>query len=201
MGRWTALLYPEGAYLNGTHGKTITDMDYSKEDIEYPVAGGGIYSTTSDYTKLLQELLKLFRTPEERYPNGALLSRKSVQSLFQGSLPESAKEALTNVMNMRPPQPEDLVAPGTWDWSTGLAVWSPADGRRLGRDDDAEEGGWGRRSGAAGWFGAAGTMYFIDPQSNLTVRFLLNSLFTYAYPRFHLSLSVRPRCCLPITLR
>jgi CubicO group peptidase (beta-lactamase class C family) len=72
-------------------------------------------------------------------------------------------------MNMRPPQEGDNAAPGDWNWSTGMVVWTPKDGHRLGRDDKAAEGGWGRRSGSCGWFGAAGTMYFIDPQSNLTV--------------------------------
>ncbi|GHJ84257.1 hypothetical protein NliqN6_0659 [Naganishia liquefaciens] len=140
----------------------------SREEIEYPVAGGGIYSTSTDYTKLLQELLKLFRTSPNAYPKGALLSRESVQSLFQGSLPESAKGLLAHVMNMRPPQPGDAAATGEWDWSTGMVVWTPADGRRLGKDTAAKEGGWGRRASSVGWFGAAGTMYFIDPESNLT---------------------------------
>lgn len=140
-----------------------------REDVEYPVAGGGIYSTTSDYTNLLQELLRLFHTPEDAYPEAALLSRQSVHSLFEGSLPESAKGALTHVMNMRPPQPNDVAAEGEWDWSTAMVVWKPTDGRRLGKDAAVKEGGWGRGAGSVGWFGAAGTMYFIDPQSNLTV--------------------------------
>ncbi|KAJ9107041.1 hypothetical protein QFC19_002910 [Naganishia cerealis] len=140
----------------------------SMADIEYPVAGGGLYSTTSDYTKLLQALLRLLRTSELAYPQGALLSRESVNSLFQKTLPETAKSALADVMNMRPPQPDDFAASGEWDWSTGMAVWCPKDGRRLGKDENADEGGWGRRAGSAGWFGAAGTMYFVDPNSNLT---------------------------------
>jgi CubicO group peptidase (beta-lactamase class C family) len=156
----------------GSDSCDVTAYDsqlFRREDIEYPVAGGGIYSTSSDYTKLLQELLRLFRTPEDAYPKAALLSRQSVQSLFKGSLPESAKGALAHVMNMRPPQPDDVAAVGEWDWSTAMVVWNPADGRRLGTDAAAEEGGWGRRKGSVGWFGAAGTMYFIDPESNLTV--------------------------------
>lgn len=135
------------------------------------MAGGGIYSTTTDYTKLLQELLRLFRIPEDQYSKNPLLTRRSVRSLFEGTLPESAKESVANIMNMRPPQAGDSAASGEWDWSTGMVVWSPKDGRRLGKDDQAEEGGWGRRTGSCGWFGAAGTMYFIDPQSNLTVSF------------------------------
>ncbi|KAJ9120740.1 hypothetical protein QFC22_002671 [Naganishia vaughanmartiniae] len=140
----------------------------SVSEIEYPVAGGGLYSTTSDYTKLLQTLLRLVRTTEQAYPTTALLSQQSVNSLFERTLPETALPALTHVMNMRPPQPNDLAASGEWDWSTGMVVWCPKEGRRLGNDENSAEGGWGRRAGSAGWFGAAGTMYFIDPTSNLT---------------------------------
>ncbi|KAI5453995.1 hypothetical protein NCC49_004988 [Naganishia albida] len=140
----------------------------SREEIEYPVAGGGVYSTTTDYTKLLQELLRLFSIPQDQYLQNALLSSESVRSLYEGTLPETATENLAHVMNMRPPQVGDIAASGEWDWSTGMVVWSPKDGHRLGKDDEAVEGGWGRRSGSCGWFGAAGTMYFIDPQTNIT---------------------------------
>ncbi|KAJ9114884.1 hypothetical protein QFC20_001256 [Naganishia adeliensis] len=186
LGMHNTTFYPFGSgfedrlmplrFLNGKSGQwevLVGQMEgltlpRSRVDIEYPVAGGGIYSTTTDYTKLLQELLRLFRIPEDQYPKNPLLTRRSVRSLFEGTLPESAKESVANVMNMRPPQEGDSAASGEWDWSTGMVVWSPKDGRRLGKDDQAEEGGWGRRTGSCGWFGAAGTMYFIDPQSNLT---------------------------------
>lgn len=125
-------------------------------------------------------MLRLVRTTEQAYPKDALLSRQSVNSLFERTLPETALPALAHVMNMRPPQPNDFAASGEWDWSTGMVVWCPGDGRRLGKDENAVEGGWGRRAGSAGWFGAAGTMYFIDPKSNLTVSTLGSEVSTLA---------------------
>lgn len=56
---------------------------------------------------------------------------------------------------------DDALHPGEADWSTGMAVYQPKDGRR--------RGGWGRRKGSVGWGGAAGTDYWIDPESHIAV--------------------------------
>lgn len=55
--------------------------------------------------------------------------------------------------------------PGEVDWTTGMALYKPKDGCR--------RGGWGRHAGSVGWGGAAGTDYWMDPESGIAVRLLI----------------------------
>lgn len=131
------------------------------EDIEYPVAGGGIYSTSRDYIKLLSHLLSHYASltgGAAKRPEPTLLSDASVRSLFERSLPDAAlpamAKALSNFMAM------DGLQTGEGDWSTGMALYLPSDGRRAPN---------GRHAGSAGWGGAAGTTYWVDPVAGVAV--------------------------------
>ena len=50
---------------------------------------------------------------------------------------------------------------GEVDWTTAVALYKPFDGQR--------REGWGRLPGSVGWGGAAGTEYWIDPESGIAV--------------------------------
>jgi CubicO group peptidase (beta-lactamase class C family) len=90
------------------------------------------------------------------------LSDKSVASLFAGSLPEAALGDMAEVLNMvRGFEGKEKLQKGEADWTTGMALYAPKDGRR--------REGWGRRAGSVGWGGAAGTEYWIDPVSGVAV--------------------------------
>lgn len=95
-------------------------------------------------------------------PEHKLLSDKSVASLFAGSLPEAALGDMAEVLNMvRGFEGKEKLQKGEADWTTGMALYAPKDGRR--------REGWGRRAGSVGWGGAAGTEYWIDPVSGVAV--------------------------------
>ncbi len=126
-----------------------------REHIEYPVAGGGIYSKTSDYVLLLQYLLSHkahLDDPSSPEAKVKILSDASVRSLFEPTLPTSAQESLIKMYNPYldiQPSEGGLLQPGDANWSTAMAIYKPQDGRR--------RSGWGRLSGSVGWGGAAGT--------------------------------------------
>jgi CubicO group peptidase (beta-lactamase class C family) len=136
-----------------------------REEIEYPAGGGGIYSKTSDYALLLQYLLRHYLSlsdPSIPTPGTKLLSDTSVTTLFRGSLPEAALPDIAEVQNLvRGFEGPNKLQPGEADWTTGMALYGPKDGRR--------REGWGRRAGSVGWGGAAGTEYWIDPASGIAV--------------------------------
>ncbi|GFZ50619.1 hypothetical protein JCM24511_08377 [Saitozyma sp. JCM 24511] len=141
----------------------LLTLPRSREEIEYPAGGGGIYSKTSDYALLLQHLLRHYLSLSDSSvpaPEHKLLSDKSVASLFAGSLPEAALGDMAEVLNMvRGFEGKEKLQKGEADWTTGMALYAPKDGRR--------REGWGRRAGSVGWGGAAGTEYWIDPVSGV----------------------------------
>lgn len=141
----------------------------SREEIEYPAGGGGIYSTTTDYSKLLTHLLKCYQiatqtSASSEYPSDAILSPSSVISLFTPTLPtEKAMEDIAASLNSRPmydpPAPEHVLQPGEYDWSTGMGMFITRPEAKDG-GEGRRRGGVGRRSGSVGWSGAAGTEYW-----------------------------------------
>ncbi|KAK8843525.1 hypothetical protein IAR55_007185 [Kwoniella newhampshirensis] len=125
-----------------------------KMDIEYPVGGGGIYSTCSDYIKLLRHILTIYVSPD-RLETPKILSDELVRTLFLPTLPPSAREGLTAMVG----EMFDAKEVGELDWSTGLCLYLK-EGRR---------GGWGRHKGSGGWLGAGGTEYWMDPEAKIAV--------------------------------
>ncbi len=125
------------------------------------MAGGGIYSTSADYVKVLQHLLqhRLSLSGRASRPKTTLLSDTSLNSLFSGTLPEAGLPAITKMFEFQ--LGPETFAPGEADWSTGMSVYAPKDGRR--------RGGYGRLAGSVGWGGAAGTQYWIDEKSGIAV--------------------------------
>ena len=110
-----------------------------------------MFSTVADYSKLLRHLLKNYQTPSA----SAILSPESVTSLFKPTLPLGARIGLNNMVG----EWYDANEVGDLDWSTGMCLYLKKEPR----------GGWGRRTGSAGWAGAGGTEYFIDPATGITV--------------------------------
>ncbi|WOO76783.1 Acyltransferase LovD [Vanrija pseudolonga] len=178
LGMSNTTFYPFGEELKdrlvplrfgGEHGyEVLTDqmplltLPRKTEDIEYPVAGGGIYSTSRDYIKLLSHLLSHYAslTGGAKRPESPLLSDASVWSLFSRSLPEAALPAMATALSHF--MGVDGLAAGEADWSTGMSLYLPADGRRAPN---------GRHAGSAGWGGAAGTTYWIDPVAGVAAVF------------------------------
>ncbi|KAL1413097.1 hypothetical protein Q8F55_000846 [Vanrija albida] len=140
----------------------LLTLPRSTDAIEYPVAGGGIYSTSADYIKLLSHLLAHYASLSGAgaRPAAPLLSDSSVRSLFSRSLPPPALPAMATAlgrfMNI------EALAPGEADWSTGMALYLPSDGGPAPA---------GRSAGSAGWGGAAGTTYWVDPARGVAAVF------------------------------
>lgn len=140
----------------------LLKLPRENKEIEYPAGGGGIYSTAEDYCKFLQHCLQLhlaLSLPESEWPKDALLSRKSAATLFSRSLPESALPSLAAMLSMTA-RPKDI-NPGEADWSSAFQLYLPEDGRRW--------DGYGRKAGSGGWAGAAGSWYWVDPESRVCV--------------------------------
>ncbi|KAL8278003.1 hypothetical protein RQP46_009635 [Phenoliferia psychrophenolica] len=128
-------------------------------DIEYAVGGGGIYSTAADYSRLLRHLLQNYLVPGSP---SALLKPATLVSLFKPSLPLGAQIGLTDMVG----EWYNATEVGDLDWSTGMCLYLK----------DGPRGGFGRRTGSAGWAGAGGTEYFIDPATGITMVFTTNIL-------------------------
>ncbi|KLT44536.1 beta-lactamase/transpeptidase-like protein, partial [Cutaneotrichosporon oleaginosum] len=141
----------------------LLTLPRKREDIEYPVAGGGIYSTSADYIRVLQHLLqhRLSLAGRAPRPKTTLLSDTSLSSLFTGTLPDAALSGIAKMFDFQLGGEEFV--PGEASWSTGMGVYAPKDGRR--------RGGYGRLSGSVGWGGAAGTQYWIDETSGIAAVF------------------------------
>ncbi|ORY30592.1 beta-lactamase/transpeptidase-like protein [Naematelia encephala] len=148
----------------------LLTLPRTREAIEYPAGGGGIYSKTSDYVLLLRHLLTHYLSlrPDSHVPapTSPILSSSSVMSLFTPTLPASAYQSLLDMYNPY----LSLDAPGQIpleigeaDWSTAMAIYQPRDRR--------PRGGFGRKAGSVGWGGAAGTEYFMDPETEIACVF------------------------------
>jgi CubicO group peptidase (beta-lactamase class C family) len=149
-----------------TSGETVSTERYRKEDIEYCVGGGGIYSNTGNYIKLLHHLLvqRLFLLGQvsTRSPV-TILSDESTNSLFQPSLTDSALHGMAAMLNrwFMQTEQEGLLEAGDANWGTAVAIYTPRDRR--------PRGGFGRRPNTIGWGGAAGTEFWIDPAAGIAV--------------------------------
>ncbi|KAI9634759.1 beta-lactamase/transpeptidase-like protein [Dioszegia hungarica] len=137
----------------------------TREEIEYPAGGGGVYSTTENYARLLQHLMAHYLSLSDSSvprPASPLLSDASVASLFKGTLAESAYQPMADILNrIRGFTGADTLEAGEADWTTGMAIFQPK-GR-------ARRGDFGRHAGSVGWGGAAGTEYWIDPSAQISV--------------------------------
>lgn len=128
-------------------------------DIEHPAAGGGIYCTPRAYSQILQTLLLPPPTPTS--PAHPLsLSATSLNSLFTGTLPDSARPGLALMAPLVRPGLPPHSSP---NWSTGLCIFPD---RKV---DAAEDGGkeWGSLEGMAGWGGAGNTTFGVDRKAGV----------------------------------
>ena len=134
----------------------------SREEIEYPAGGGGVYSRTCDYVLLLQHLLRHYLSLQYSSsvspPANPILSKTSVKSLFTGTLSDQAKPAMEKMLAR---YLDAEVGTGEADWTTAMSLFVPTPANKT-RE-------WGRKSGSVGWGGAAGTAYWIDPKTQIAV--------------------------------
>ncbi|BEJ13888.1 hypothetical protein CspHIS471_0310620 [Cutaneotrichosporon sp. HIS471] len=166
---WTNRLLPlrfrsETGYEELKDQLPLLTLPRKRQDIEYPVAGGGIYSSSSDYIKVLHHLLqhRLSLSGRATRPETTLLSDTSLNSLFTGTLPDPALPAIVKMFEWTF-GPEEKFELGEANWSTGMAIYAPTDGRR--------RAGFGRLAGSVGWGGAAGTQYWIDEAAGIAAVF------------------------------
>ncbi|GAA5875282.1 hypothetical protein JCM8547_006888 [Rhodosporidiobolus lusitaniae] len=134
----------------------LLKLPRTREDIEYPLGGGGIYTQPADYLKLLQHLLshRLSATPSSKLN----LSLETLNSLFVGTLPPD--ELGHKGLGMRL-EKFGLSSALDLDWSTGMCIFE--------KDRTLPGGARGRSKGSAGWSGAAGTEYWIDASKGIAV--------------------------------
>lgn len=137
-------------------------LTHSHDQIEYASGGGGLYSTSSDFIKLLHHLLqhKLSLTRRAPRPKSPLLSDASLDMLFTGRLSDQLTQHVITMFAFGFGTDETF-ALGEGNWSAGMAMYTPKDGRR--------RMGWGRRASSVGWGGSAGAEYWIDVDSGLAV--------------------------------
>ncbi|GJN88051.1 hypothetical protein Rhopal_001007-T1 [Rhodotorula paludigena] len=133
----------------------LLKLPRTREEIDYPVGGGGIYTAPRDYGTLLRHLLKCHLASSPSAP--LKLSVASVHSLFAPSLPgtELGHSGFNGFSHKFDATPAEL------DWSTGLCVFNYSNEaqRRIFSDDKAH----GRSTGSAGWSGAPGIRFWMDP--------------------------------------
>ncbi|ORX37917.1 beta-lactamase/transpeptidase-like protein [Kockovaella imperatae] len=140
----------------------LLTLPRKREEIEYPAGGGGVYSRTCDYVLLLQHLMRHYLSLDSSSnvtpPAHPLLSDSSVKSLFYGTLSQEARPAMEKMLSW---YLDTDISSGEADWTTGMSLYAPREGNTTRT--------WGRKRGSVGWGGAAGTMYWIDPTSQIAV--------------------------------
>ncbi|BGP37416.1 hypothetical protein JCM10449v2_001322 [Rhodotorula kratochvilovae] len=145
----------------------LLKLPRTRQEIEYPVGGGGIYTAPRDYATLLRHLLSCHLASSPSTPLG--LSAASIASLFAGTLPPTklGHSGFAGFSAKFDATAEEL------DWSTAMCIfgYENAHGRRVFAD-----GSLGRSSGSAGWSGAPGIRYWIDAKQGVTVLSGMNML-------------------------
>jgi CubicO group peptidase (beta-lactamase class C family) len=112
----------------------------------YPSGAGGLYSTAADYVRFSQMLLE-----GGELDGASILSRKTVAMMMSNQL-----------AHLQPPQTE--FRPGEGFGLGGYVVVHPARRGRLGN------------VGQFGWFGAAGTYFYVDSKHDLIALLMLQHL-------------------------
>ncbi|GAA5894055.1 hypothetical protein JCM6882_007973 [Rhodosporidiobolus microsporus] len=143
----------EGEWVELQGQQDILKLPRDRSKIEYPVAGGGIYSRPSEYHSLLRHLLHSYLHSSGSSP--LALSTSSIASLFTPQLPPGAHDGWAPYFR----QKYKVSDPTHIDWSTGLSILTIPEGEQL--------GGYGRFSGAASWSGAPGIEYSMDPKGGI----------------------------------
>ncbi|GAA5885109.1 hypothetical protein JCM6882_007231 [Rhodosporidiobolus microsporus] len=139
----------------------LLKLPRTREEIEYPVAGGGLYTAPRDYLTLLRHLLSHYHASTGS--STLSLSAEAIASLFKGTLPatELGHSGMGIFANKYGAEPMEL------DWSTGMCVFDyprEASGQR-----PLLNGGKGRSSGTCGWAGAPGVEYWVDGKKGIAV--------------------------------
>ena len=150
------------ARLAGMHAR-LPDGGVASINLEAPpppnpsLGGGGLYSTATDYMRLLRALL-----------DGRILSDASRAALFtnqigdlEAGVLESSMASLTNPYDPRPGQSKR--------WSLGLMI-------------NTESGPDGRPPGCGAWAGLFNCYYWIDP-TNGVAALLLAQVLPFADPK------------------
>ncbi|GAA6034974.1 hypothetical protein JCM8097_002121 [Rhodosporidiobolus ruineniae] len=139
----------------------LLNLPRTREEIEYPVAGGGIYTAPTDYLTLLRHLLSHHLSSSAS--STLSLSADAINSLFKGTLPDTelGHSGMALFADKYGAKPSEL------DWSTGLCIFTYP--RQSSGQRPLLNGGNGRSSGSAGWAGAPGIEYWADPVRKVAV--------------------------------
>ncbi|GAA5856540.1 hypothetical protein JCM8547_005855 [Rhodosporidiobolus lusitaniae] len=145
----------EPEWVELTDQQDILKLPRTRDGIEYPVGGGGIYTRPADYHKLLRHLLhhRLAGTPSPELK----LSTETITSIFTPSLPKGSHEGWSPYFREK----YGVQDPKQIDWSTALSILCIPDGEQM--------KGYGRTSGSASWSGAPGIEYWMDQVKNVAV--------------------------------
>ncbi|GAA5829089.1 hypothetical protein JCM11251_004121 [Rhodosporidiobolus azoricus] len=139
----------------------LLKLPRTREEIEYPVAGGGLYTAPRDYATLLRHLLSCHLSSSGS--TTLSLSASAIASLFKGTLPatELGHSGMALFADKYGALPSEL------DWSTAMCVFNYP--REVSGQRPLSNGGKGRTSGTCGWAGAPGIEYWIDPKKEISV--------------------------------
>ncbi|KAK2606791.1 hypothetical protein N8I77_005517 [Diaporthe amygdali] len=121
--------------------------------------GAGLYTTATDYAKVLQALLKSLADNE-----GALLKRATVEEMVQPQLTEVQRRWLTFLTDLF----HDGLAP---DFEKGMPLDHGISGVINMKDEPGK-----RRKGSLMWAGLCNGHWFIDPASGIGATFFTNVL-------------------------
>ncbi|GAA6006122.1 hypothetical protein JCM10207_000530 [Rhodosporidiobolus poonsookiae] len=138
----------------------LLKLPRDRSKMDYPVAGGGIYTAPHDYLTLLRHLLSCRLSSSGS--STLSLSADAIASLFINTLPD------TELGHSGMLWAEKYGAsPRELGWSTGLCVFDFEN--KPGQQRPLKNGGRGRTTGSCGWAGAAGTEYWMDPSKGIAV--------------------------------
>ncbi|OJJ47255.1 hypothetical protein ASPZODRAFT_132230 [Penicilliopsis zonata CBS 506.65] len=168
--RWLANKTADGQlqFEEWTGQQAVHFLPKGRKNIEYPTGGAGLYSTATGMALILQNILAgfLHETNSRPLPTGftPLLSPTQYRLILSPDLELSQLAGMEGVLNGY----FDLSKEEGDRFLTVENVNCNLGGLPMITGKD-RKGGWGRRPGSAGWGGAAGTDFYIDPATGIAV--------------------------------
>ncbi|OJJ48052.1 hypothetical protein ASPZODRAFT_166103 [Penicilliopsis zonata CBS 506.65] len=135
-----------------------------RANIEYPTGGAALYASPADIATLLQNVLAGHLGVSENFT--PLLKPETYRLLLSPDLEGPQVIGVDDMLNayFHFLEEEKDIFLTTDDVSVTLGSVPMIVGKE-------RKGGWGRRPGSAGWGGAAGTDFYIDPATGIAVVF------------------------------
>ncbi|KAJ6512870.1 beta-lactamase/transpeptidase-like protein [Mycena sanguinolenta] len=127
-------------------------VDLDPATVRVHMGGIGLYGSQKDYLTILRHLLQI----QAGTATNPILSRASVDSIFESTLPPAGADTLSGLMVWFSPHLGQL--PDTAQFGRGVYV-------------NTEDIPGKRRKGSGAWGGWASTSYFVDPTAGVAVVF------------------------------